>query len=344
MIVCKSCGKLNPEGFSFCLECGEELIAEDDAHSPESKFIIGLSANSEDVQRLRDEAEEMGVASVADKPGQEGGDAAALAAMPCPSCGAVLRGEDQFCPSCGARIGEEEEEKKAGGTMFMSVPQDQPKPEEAVGKIICLDPAGREGKTFYLGQEESMAGRSDGQIQFPDDRYISPKHCALFMKDGRFVVRDENSLNGVYLKLVGEREILSGQIFRCGQQLLQFVALKDFGNLPAKGRPEDQTQKWGSPKEGIWGKLLRRTRSGGVAEHFLLSGSAVTIGRERGDIIFPNDPFVSGQHMRISQVEGKYYLADLNSSNGSYLRLPREFYLTPNDQVLIGHKLMRIEY
>ena len=45
----------------------------------------------------------------------------------------------------------------------------------------------------------------------------------------------------------------------------------------------------------------------------------ITIGRSNRSTITLRDPYVSKEHLRIVKDEGKYFLEDLNSANGTYL-------------------------
>ncbi|HNW14986.1 MAG TPA: zinc ribbon domain-containing protein, partial [Anaerolineaceae bacterium] len=54
--ICLNCGKLNPEGFNYCLECGAEIHPEKE-HSAESNFLAGLSAESPEIKKLKEEIE-----------------------------------------------------------------------------------------------------------------------------------------------------------------------------------------------------------------------------------------------------------------------------------------------
>ena len=58
----------------------------------------------------------------------------------------------------------------------------------------------------------------------------------------------------------------------------------------------------------------------GIYEQQLKEGEGWTIGKlpEYADVLL-NDPKVSRIHARIHMEEGKYYLTDLNSTNGTYL-------------------------
>jgi pSer/pThr/pTyr-binding forkhead associated (FHA) protein len=68
------------------------------------------------------------------------------------------------------------------------------------------------------------------------------------------------------------------------------------------------------------------------------------MGRERGDILFPEDGYVSGTHARISLGQERVTLADLGSSNGTFLRIRGERKLPAAAFILMGQQLFRIEY
>ena len=58
---------------------------------------------------------------------------------------------------------------------------------------------------------------------------------------------------------------------------------------------------------------------------------AISLGRHGDNDIVIKDPYISKEHFQIVEDEGKYYLEDLNSSNGTYLN---------EDMVLDVAKLM----
>ena len=64
--------------------------------------------------------------------------------------------------------------------------------------------------------------------------------------------------------------------------------------------------------------------------------------RESCDIVlrFSN---VSSQHCELNINDGFWYVRDLNSRNGTYLRLKTERELSHGDYVFIGKKLLRVE-
>ena len=94
---------------------------------------------------------------------------------------------------------------------------------------------------------------------------------------------------------------------------------------------------------GFWGRLSVVVGRDVDGSAFPLFGDAIVLGRERGDILFPEDGYVSGAHARISLRDGQVFLADLGSSNGSFLRIRGERSVTPGSFVLMGQQLFRVE-
>ena len=69
------------------------------------------------------------------------------------------------------------------------------------------------------------------------------------------------------------------------------------------------------------------------------------IGRESGDIVFTDDPFLSRRHaiVRVDREKKQYSLADLGSSNGTFVQVRGEVSIKSGDQFRIGQQLFRIE-
>jgi pSer/pThr/pTyr-binding forkhead associated (FHA) protein len=69
----------------------------------------------------------------------------------------------------------------------------------------------------------------------------------------------------------------------------------------------------------------------------------IKIGREEGDITYPEDGYVSGEHMEINKLDDQVFLIDLNSSNGSYLKISSKRELMPGTPLLMGYQLYKFE-
>ena len=77
---------------------------------------------------------------------------------------------------------------------------------------------------------------------------------------------------------------------------------------------------------------------------YCISADGLMLGRVRGDIIFPDDGYVSGLHCRVHGEEKKIFLTDLGSSNGTFIRLTAEAPISRGAHLLIGQQLFRIDY
>jgi pSer/pThr/pTyr-binding forkhead associated (FHA) protein len=69
----------------------------------------------------------------------------------------------------------------------------------------------------------------------------------------------------------------------------------------------------------------------------------LSIGREDNDVNFPKDPFISGHHAQITTDKGELLLSDLDSKNGTFVRIKDEHLAEHGDYVFLGQQLFRLE-
>ncbi len=204
-------------------------------------------------------------------------------------------------------------------------------------RLVLIRPDGSEGGTFQLNEGITPVGRDAGGL-FAGDSYLSPRHATFTVNGQTVSVRDENSLNGVYIRIERQApvEIRDTEIFRIGQEILRYDAYKPVA-------PEsDGTEKQGAQIEGLVGKISLMIGRETYGNAFPIPVTGLFLGRERGDILFPEDGYVSGLHCQISVEGGKVMLTDVGSSNGSYVRARGERTVRNGDLLLIGQQLFRI--
>lgn len=250
--------------------------------------------------------------------------------MICRTCGKDNQPNHRFCQECGSPL-------PAEGSRSMRAPAEARPPVR--GRLVLVRPDGSDGGSFPLNEGANLLGRGSGPL-FDADSYLSPIHVRIELgtgkNEGRCIVRDAGSLNGVFLKISEEELLYDGAHFRIGQELLRFETLRQPRLL------EDGTEIMGSPNPGYWGRIsivIGRHHDG---SSFPLLGDAVVLGRERGDILFSEDGYVSGTHARISFRNGQAFLQDLASSNGTFLRLHEERVVGTGAYLLLGQQLFRI--
>lgn len=247
----------------------------------------------------------------------------------CTSCSTPVPMGHKFCGRCGAAVPPE---ILATRTQFFSNLQSPGK-----AKLILIRGEGSEGLSYQLNSEHHLVGRQ-GQLVFPDDPYVSPKHADLFYREGKLVVRDEGSLNGVYIRVRGSLDINPGDHFLVGEQVFRVDATPKASDGPGP----DGTYFYSSPKHQSPFRIVQILQGGAAGMTACARASGVQIGREGGDLNFPMDLFMSATHCRIEEVNGKLQLTDLNSRNGTFIRVV-ERELAHGDYLFIGKKLLRVE-
>jgi pSer/pThr/pTyr-binding forkhead associated (FHA) protein len=249
----------------------------------------------------------------------------------CKMCSTPVPHGHKFCGRCGEVVPPE---ILSARTMFFSEMQNPTK-----AKLILIRGEGMDGLSFHLKAEQHIVGRN-GQLVFPDDPFISPRHANFFYRDGHLVVRDEGSLNGVYIRVRGSVPLTPGDMFLAGEQLFRH----DVTPRASDGPEQDGTYFYSSPKHTSPFRVTQLLQGGIPGMVVCARANALQIGREGGDLNFPGDLYMSGSHCRIEDVGGgKFTLSDMNSRNGTYLRLKTERDLSHGDYLFIGRKLLRVE-
>lgn len=248
----------------------------------------------------------------------------------------VLAG-NRFCGICGHRM----DAPAAGAppTAEATPPaasQEPAPPPTPAGRMVLIRPDGTEGGVYPLQLGKNIIGREIDPL-FQNDFYLSPQHVEISIEPGSILLKDMGSLNGTFFKIFQDRPIDDGQVFRIGQELLRFDRIDPPQPLP------DGTEIMGSPSPGCWGRVVVSIGDGIEGSAHLLRGDSATIGRENGDITFPEDGYVSGTHLKLSNRNGQVILTDMNSSNGTFVRIDGEERVPPGTFVLVGQQLFRVE-
>lgn len=251
---------------------------------------------------------------------------------PCPTCGAPNPPTSKFCGECGNQLSG----SSRGPSDAYRVPTQIPV------SLVAINEDGTDGARVDLSFADNVVGRA-GDVRFPTDAFLSPKHARLTVEGRRVYIEDLYSLNGTYVKLRDEVRLTPGDTFLMGRQVLRFEKFEH--SIVPKARSSDGTRYMGSPPPGGQFKLLQVGIGGVLQNVFCLHESGAIVGREKGDIVFPRDKFMSGRHAQIfPREDGNYYLVDLNSSNGTWVKIWERRALGPGDFIFLGQQLFRIEY
>jgi pSer/pThr/pTyr-binding forkhead associated (FHA) protein len=129
-----------------------------------------------------------------------------------------------------------------------------------------------------------------------------------------------------------------------GQQVIRFEVVKDaeegFGPAVQHG-----TLLFGTPTAPRYARLCQRTVEGVTRDIFYVRKLETVLGRESGDIVFTEDPFLSRRHavLRVDPAKKTFSLADHGSSNGTFLQIRSDVPVTTGDEFRVGQQLFRVD-
>jgi pSer/pThr/pTyr-binding forkhead associated (FHA) protein len=329
---CGFCGRENDEQSKFCIDCGKPVIKGGARviAVPGAVKSSGAQAerpSSSDPVRASKGIPDTRVASAAP---QRGGMMKA-----CASCAKPVDPTLPFCPHCGTRI--DGETAKPGATATFTARGTGTGP-----KLALLDETGAVKKTFTLDRGEVTFGRSEGDIRFPEDVFLSPIHAQISMRDGLLLVRDLGSRNGTWVFTDGPYRLQDGDTVLIGSQLIRFRRL----GYPGPHPPEaDQTRRLGSFTPSADIAVLAQLRADGSARDtmHLSPARSVKIGRDQGDWVFPYDQTMSGKHAEVRSEDLEFIVLDDGSRNGVAVAVRGEKAVKAGQRFLIGDQTLRVE-
>lgn len=251
----------------------------------------------------------------------------------CRSCGAVCPRTNKYCGFCAAYLGNYTSKHQ-----FRDV---ELRANDLDVALVSINEDSSDGVRIPLKYNETVLGRS-GDSRFPSDAFLSPRHARLLIEGRRLYVEDLDSLNGTFLRTRDEVKLVPGDCFLAGRELLRFERFEQV--VSNKARSVDGTRYMGSPSCGGDYKIVQIGVGNITQNVYCLSENGAVFGRETGDIVFNKDRFMSGRHAQIYPGEdGSFYLLDLNSSNGTWMKLNKRTQLFHGDLIFLGQQLFRIE-
>jgi pSer/pThr/pTyr-binding forkhead associated (FHA) protein len=220
-------------------------------------------------------------------------------------------------------------------------------------KLLMVQFSDGVGKWRELEQvraEGHVVGRQSFHRVTSSVEFLAADHLRISVEDDRVFVEEGETLNGVYLKVPAGRpvELRSGTRFQVGQHVIEF-------QLPEAAPVDDEVIK--RDQERLrWRKLepmaylVFAGPDGGPGVRFPLTKVAGTVIGREGDISLTGDTWSSRSHARVVRDGDRFFLEDLDSTNGTFVRISgRTPIKTGNfrdmsiaDVLLLGSVLVRI--
>jgi thioredoxin reductase/pSer/pThr/pTyr-binding forkhead associated (FHA) protein/ferredoxin len=164
-------------------------------------------------------------------------------------------------------------------------------------------------------------GQKFCDIVFPDDQLLSERHASVSHSPDGFLLRDDGSATGVFLKATEGRplEVQAGDIVRLGRQFLLFGV------------------------EGDRPVFIHYDQQGKQVSKHELPEKTIVLGREAPDVTLdPKDMTLSRRHMSIAVKAGKVLMKDLKSVNGTFLKVKSTVRLEDGDEFRVGRQAFKL--
>lgn len=116
----------------------------------------------------------------------------------------------------------------------------------------------------------------------------------------------------------------------CGEDLSGAPAAESVG-----------TAAFDAPRVTIGGQIVVLDEAGNVTEQHPMNKGEITIGRGDADVAFPDDPFLSPLHAKITAQGDQFRVRDLGSRNGTWYFVEEAHRLEDGDLFLVGSQVIR---
>jgi len=181
-----------------------------------------------------------------------------------------------------------------------------------------------EAEQFVLcADRETSIGRRGCDIAFGEDSRLADRHATVAPDGDGYLVRDGSSRDGVFLHLTdgNGRAVTPGTIGRVGAQWVVF------------GTPDDPLVL-----------VHHDARGRRVGQHRLREGTQI-LGRAAPDItLTATDMSLSRRHASVVVTGRTVYLRDLNSANGTFVKVHGTARLADGDLLRLGHQALRFGF
>lgn len=130
------------------------------------------------------------------------------------------------------------------------------------------------------------------------------------------------------------KPIRAGDVFcaRCGAR-----------QKSADAAPPSGTQVFSARNTASGPKLSLLDEAGQTTQSFTLGAGEGIVGRNDGEIRFPDDVFMSPVHAQFTPRDGQLFVRDLGSRNGTWVFIDGPQKLADGDHLLVGSQILRFK-
>lgn len=201
------------------------------------------------------------------------------------------------------------------------------------------------GRTsLFLTRQRTSIGRGEDCDVVLDGHTVSRLHCEIIQLGQVYVLQDF-SRNGTFSngQRVQKIQLQDGDQIRIGQNILLVHLSSSVGTGVLSGR--QTTPHRLPPVIALNPHIVVKGLEDGVTQPF--SEDRITIGRRTDNQVILDGDNISRNHVAIERRQGKYFVCDLGSANGTYLneeRIDDSVELTEGDRLRIGNYTLAVSF
>jgi len=194
------------------------------------------------------------------------------------------------------------------------------------------------GAERYEPAGDDVVIGSAGQIALTGENFAAREEATFCFRDGKLLLNDLDGGNGVFVRVRQPVELLFGDEFLVGDQVLCAMA----NPAPDDGPGPGPTYFYASPRWNSSFRMVQIWEGGQHGATCVARGTTLHIGRGVGDMTFANDPLVSDHHCAIEEQAGAIVLTDLGSRSGTFVRVTGQREMNHGDEIAIGRTRLRV--
>jgi len=156
-------------------------------------------------------------------------------------------------------------------------------------------------------------------ISFSNDVTLADQHASISNSADGYFLRDDGSGYGVFLRLKPNQpqEVSTGDIVQLGKQFLMFRI--ENGNY----------------------YFVHFDLNGKAVKRYALQEETLELGRGENTVLDGNDFVLSRRHLTVTRRANKILLQDLDSSNGTFLKVKNSAPLETDDKFRVGQQVFK---
>ena len=252
----------------------------------------------------------------------------------CPNCKAINEAGSLFCQRCGSRLQEDEQSQDSRQTQAENIDGRETAGSTSEGSAIDLPPdvPVESFKQPPASQEDAPTGEPKPPEESKSETASPPpfEQADLTIKTDPHPTTsiDYDRNTRIVCDSCGAVQFNGGMFCTsCGEEISALAIARKRSHKEKKAAPV----------------LTIITEGGQDGQTFTLDREKTLIGRNQGEITFSHDGFMSGRHASVIEREGKHFLIDENSRNGTFIRISEEVTLQSGDRILLGKQIFEFK-